>query len=48
MADNEQSEERGPQTLKEHLLAHKIEVAMWITRILTTLFTIGYFIPLFW
>lgn len=33
--------------LKLHVLTHKIDVALWVIRILTVIFTIGYFIPLF-
>lgn len=33
--------------LKQHILAHKINVALWGIRILTIIFTLGYFIPIF-
>ncbi|XP_018331647.1 Krueppel homolog 2 [Agrilus planipennis] len=33
---------------KVHVLAHKIDVTLWVIRILTIFFTIGYFIPVYW
>ncbi|XP_022902895.1 Krueppel homolog 2 [Onthophagus taurus] len=33
--------------LKEHVISHKIDVALWAIRILTFLFTIGYLFPIF-
>lgn len=49
MAENDNGEEpRGVNALKAHVLEHKVEVAMWLTRVFTVLFTVGYFIPLFW
>lgn len=44
---NNETTERGWSCLKEHIISHKIEVALWATRIFTILFTIGYFIPFF-
>jgi len=38
---------RGLQALKEHALAHKVDVALWTTRLLAIFFTFAYFIPLF-
>ncbi|XP_017783756.1 PREDICTED: Krueppel homolog 2 [Nicrophorus vespilloides] len=34
------------EALKAHVIAHKIDVCLWTIRILTILFTIGYFVPL--
>ncbi|KAK4887592.1 hypothetical protein RN001_003863 [Aquatica leii] len=52
-ANNAEGTERPPQrslnfeALKLHVLSHKIEVALWATRIFTVIFTLGYFIPIF-
>lgn len=37
----------GWEALKQHVIDHKVEVAIWATRVFTVLFTFGYFIPLF-
>jgi len=37
---------RGWLVLKHHLLTHKIDVALWATRLVTIVFTIGYILPL--
>jgi len=37
---------RGWLVLKHHLLTHKIDVALWTTRLVTIVFTIGYILPL--
>lgn len=52
MADsNNQSNGDGPPkgvpALKAHIVANKVDVALWAIRILTILFTIGYIIPIF-
>ncbi|KAG8223543.1 hypothetical protein J437_LFUL004417 [Ladona fulva] len=39
--------ERGWNALRSHLILHKVDVALWATRVLTIIFTLGYFIPLF-
>ncbi|XP_034250688.1 Krueppel homolog 2 [Thrips palmi] len=39
---------KGWDALRKHVLQYKIDVALWATRIATLVFTIGYFIPLFW
>eukprot|EP00092_Neocalanus_flemingeri_P069664 GFUD01085423.1.p1 GENE.GFUD01085423.1~~GFUD01085423.1.p1 ORF type:complete len:250 (-),score=51.01 GFUD01085423.1:745-1494(-) len=36
---------RGWLVLKHHLLTHKIDVALWATRLATMVFTIGYILP---
>ncbi|KAJ8720490.1 hypothetical protein PYW08_005955 [Mythimna loreyi] len=38
---------KGVPALKAHIVANKIDVALWAIRILTVLFTIGYVLPLF-
>jgi hypothetical protein len=51
MAETDQSsstptqESRGFSTFKTHVLAHKIDVGLWATRIATILFSLGYIIP---
>lgn len=40
--------EYGFKKLKEHVLLHKIDFALWLTRVFSVLLTIGYFIPIFW
>lgn len=53
MADNTSSEstpppvQRGLATLVTHVRNHKIDVALWVTRVGTILFTIGYILPIF-
>ncbi|XP_041969986.1 Krueppel homolog 2 isoform X2 [Aricia agestis] len=51
MADQNQTGENGPPkglpALKAHIIANKIDVALWSIRILTVLCTIGYVFPLF-
>ncbi|KAG0710283.1 Krueppel 2 [Chionoecetes opilio] len=38
---------RGLVALKTHVLAHKVETALWATRALTLVFCISYLIPVF-
>ncbi|XP_054261717.1 Krueppel homolog 2 [Macrosteles quadrilineatus] len=50
MADStsqDQAQPRGFELLKQHTLAHKIDVALWTTRLLAVFFTFAYFIPIF-
>jgi hypothetical protein len=50
MTDTTDSDRPRPvafDALKTHVMAHKVDVALWAIRILTVLFTIGYFIPIF-
>ncbi|KAJ3657433.1 hypothetical protein Zmor_009236 [Zophobas morio] len=35
------------EALKQHVLTHKIDCGLWGIRILTIIFTFGYFVPLF-
>lgn len=44
----QQQQPKGWNALRKHVMDYKIDVALWATRIATLLFTIGYFIPLFW
>jgi len=37
---------RGLLVLKHHVLTHKIEAAMWCTRLATIIFTLGYILPI--
>ncbi|XP_076620257.1 transmembrane protein 33-containing Krueppel homolog 2 [Colletes latitarsis] len=45
--DNSPQIERGWLALKLHIIDNKIKVALWITRLFTIIFTIGYIIPIF-
>jgi len=48
MADGgQQTRERGWLVFKHHVLTHKIDLALWSTRLATMLFTIGYILPIF-
>merc|ERR1719278_1454686 len=47
MADNQQPRERGWLVFKHHVLTHKIDLALWATRLATLMFTVGYVLPLF-
>lgn len=38
---------KGPQALKAHIIANKIDVALWAIRMLTILCTFGYILPIF-
>ncbi|XP_033334148.1 transmembrane protein 33-containing Krueppel homolog 2 [Megalopta genalis] len=39
--------EKGWNNLRQHVIDNKIKVGLWVTRLFTILFTIGYIIPLF-
>lgn len=45
MADEEV---KGIDGLKKHAKENPIDIALWLSRLFTILFTIGYFIPLYW
>jgi len=48
MADGgQQTRERGWLVFKHHVLTHKIDLALWATRLATMLFSIGYILPIF-
>jgi len=38
---------RGWLVLKHHMLTHKIEVLLWLTRVATIIFSVGYILPIF-
>jgi len=47
MADSQQQERpRGWLVLKHHMLTHKIDVALWLTRLATIIFSLGYILPI--
>lgn len=43
----EQPTPRGIQSLTEHIVRNKIEIALLVTRLLTVFFSIGYILPIF-
>jgi transmembrane protein 33 len=43
--ENEQP--RGVEAVKNHILENKIETALWVSRILSIFFAIGYLLPIF-
>ena len=45
--DTFQQEEKGWQVLKQHVIDNKISVGLWVTRLFTIIFTIGYIILIF-
>jgi hypothetical protein len=44
--NSEEAQPRGWEALRQHVIDHKVDVALWATRVFTILFTFGYFIPL--
>ncbi|KAG5674268.1 hypothetical protein PVAND_004248 [Polypedilum vanderplanki] len=44
--DNE-NQPRGIEAVKNHMLENKIETALWLSRVLSIVFAIGYLIPIF-
>jgi len=44
--NEEASRARGWLVLKHHMLTHKIDVLLWLTRIATMIFTVGYILPI--
>ncbi|XP_077283365.1 transmembrane protein 33-containing Krueppel homolog 2 [Arctopsyche grandis] len=38
---------RGFEALKAHVIANKVEVALWLTRVFTIILCLGYLIPMF-
>jgi len=38
---------RGVGALKQHIITHKIDIGLWVTRVATIVFTLGYIIPIF-
>jgi len=47
MTDSQQPRERGWLVFKHHVLTHKIDLALWATRLATMLFAVGYILPIF-
>lgn len=55
MSDSNNSENTQPprsrglnfDALKHHVMAHKVDMGLWAIRILTIIFTLGYFLPIF-
>lgn len=45
--DNSAHMEKGWLALRQHIIDNKIKVGLWVTRLFTILFTIGYIIPIF-
>lgn len=39
---------KGFEALKQHVIAHKVEVTLWSTRLAAIVFTFAYILPLFW
>lgn len=39
--------EKGWFALKQHIIDNKVKVGLWVTRLFTLIFTIGYIIPIF-
>lgn len=39
--------DRGVEALKHHVLTHKVDVALWLTRVFTLMFGFFWFIPIF-
>lgn len=39
---------KGLDTLKEHVVTHKVEVSLWCTRLAAIVFTFAYVLPIFW
>lgn len=53
MSDNSSQQQdtqqpaRGFEALKAHVIANKVDSALWASRVLTILFAVGYVIPIF-
>jgi hypothetical protein len=45
--ENTTDRPRGVEALKNHLVEHKVETALWVSRILTIIFSVAYLLPLF-
>lgn len=45
--DNGNQQPRGIEAVKNHMLANKIETALWISRVLSVFFAIGFLLPIF-
>lgn len=51
MSDNNSTDNdnqpRGIEAVKNHMLENKIETALWVSRVLSIVFAIGYLLPIF-
>ncbi|XP_015432256.1 PREDICTED: Krueppel homolog 2 [Dufourea novaeangliae] len=45
--DNAPHMEKGWHALRQHVIDNKIKVGLWVTRLFTIIFTVGYIIPIF-
>lgn len=45
--DNGTPPPRGFEGLKAHILRNKLDAALWASRVLAIVFTIGYILPIF-
>lgn len=45
--NNDSNQPRGVEAVKNHMLENKIETALWVSRVLSIIFAIGYILPLF-
>lgn len=50
-SNTENTQQRSRSTnfdaLKQHAMAHKVDMGLWAIRLLTITFTLGYFLPIF-
>ncbi|CAH0769700.1 unnamed protein product [Bemisia tabaci] len=44
---NQSTPPKGWDSIKKHCIEHKLDVALWFTRLFTITFTLNYFIPIF-
>lgn len=51
MADDSSSANEAPrsrfESLKTHVLANRLDTALWLSRVLAIVFTLGYVVPIF-
>lgn len=45
--ENTTERPRGVEALKNHVVEHKVETALWVSRLLTIIFSVAYLLPLF-
>jgi transmembrane protein 33 len=45
--DNDSNQPRGVEAVKNHMLENKVETALWVSRVLSIVFAIGYLLPIF-
>ncbi|XP_077264926.1 transmembrane protein 33-containing Krueppel homolog 2 isoform X1 [Temnothorax americanus] len=46
-SDSSPQVEKGWPALKQHIIDNKIKFGLWVTRLFTLIFTVGYIIPIF-